>query len=631
MIRVNIKKRMQIITYGTYLLFALIAGKLFYEQVIHHEDIQNLAQQQWQREFTMRGARGVIYDCQYQKLAYDVTCYALAAVPSQIENPQQVANQLALILKEKPDEILTRLSKKASSVPFKGKARRLQKQQADQIQQLNIKGVYIIPDVVRYYPNEELLSHVLGFSGIDGQGLAGIELTYDHYLRGSNGSLEKVFDARGNLMKEYEDQYIAPKEGMRLKLTIDLNIQRIIDNHLEIAMKKYQCKQAIGVAMNPNNGAVLAMVAKPDYNPNDPLKQKEYHQILPIWMSYEPGSTLKSLTFAAALEEGVIDMFHDYYDDKGYEIVMGRRIKSWKAGGHGHQSFLQVLENSSNPGFVEISRRLGSKKLYKYVKDFGLTSKTGIDLPGESKGIMFDENMNELQAATVAFGQGISITPIQLVSAFSAVVNGGIRYQPYLVEQILDPYSEDIIYQKEPVAIQRVISQKTSEKMRYALESVVANGGGKNAYMQGYPIGGKTGTAQKVVDGSYSKTDYILSFLSAAPIYQPEIVLYIALDSPRNDVLYGGTLVAPIVKSIYEEVLPYLQVEKKEGMELKREWPVSENIKIEQFIGRTKKDVQQEGVQFEFFGEGDKVIDQLPAAGTYLESTSGKVWIYLGN
>ena len=206
---------MQIITYGTYLLFALIAGKLFYEQVIHHEDIQNLAQQQWQREFTMRGARGVIYDCQYQKLAYDVTCYALAAVPSQIENPQQVANQLALILKEKPDEILTRLSKKASSVRFQGKARRLQKQQADQIQQLNIKGVYIIPDVVRYYPNEELLSHVLGFSGIDGQGLAGIELTYDHYLRGSNGSLEKVFDARGNLMKEYEDQYIAPKEGMR--------------------------------------------------------------------------------------------------------------------------------------------------------------------------------------------------------------------------------------------------------------------------------------------------------------------------------------------------------------------------------------------------------------------------------
>ena len=507
----------------------------------------------------------------------------------------------------------------------------MQKQQADQIQQLNIKGIYVIADVLRYYPNEELLSHVLGFSGIDGQGLAGIELSYDDYLRGSDGSLEKVFDARGNLMIEYQDDYVAPKEGMRLKLTIDLNIQEIIDNQLEIAMKKYQCKQAIGVAMNPNTGAVLAMVAKPDYNPNDPLKQKDNHQILPIWMSYEPGSTFKSLTFAAALEEGVIDMFHDYYDDKGYEIVMGRRIKSWKAGGHGHQSFLQVLENSSNPGFVEISRRLGSDTLYQYVEDFGLTSKTGIDLPGESKGIMFDENMNELQAATVAFGQGISITPIQLVSAFSAVVNGGVRYEPYLVEQILDPYSEDIIYQKDPKVVKRVISQQTSEKMRYALESVVANGGGKNAYMQGYPIGGKTGTAQKVVDGSYSKTDYILSFLSAAPIYQPEIVLYIALDSPRNDVLYGGTLVAPIAKSIYEEVLPYMQIEKKEGMELKREWPISENIKIEQFIGRKKKDVQQEGVQFEFFGEGDKVIDQLPEAGTYLESTSGKVWIYLGD
>lgn len=631
MLRLQIKKRLKLVTYGTYLLFAIIAAKLFYEQIIHHQQISQYASSQWQREFSMRGARGMIYDCNHQKLAYDVTCYALAAVPSQIEHPERAAKQLALILNEKPQALEEKLRKKTSSVRFQGKARRLSKQQADQIQKLNIKGLYIVPDVLRYYPNENILSHVLGFSGIDGQGLAGLELAYDQYLRGSNGSLEKTFDARGNLMEAYEDELVATKEGMRLTLTIDLTIQKIIDAHLEEAMKKYQCSQAIGLAMNPNNGAIIAMVAKPDYNPNEPLKNKENHQILPIWMSYEPGSTFKSLTFAAALEEGVIDMFHDTYDDKGYEIVMGRRIKSWKAGGHGHQTFLQVLENSSNPGFVEISRRLGTQKLYEYVEKFGLTKKTGIDLPGESKGIMFGKNMNELQGATVAFGQGISITPIQLVSAFSSVVNGGIYYEPYLVQQILEPYSEDVIYQHKPKQRHRVISQETSKKMRYALESVVANGGGKNAYIQGYPIGGKTGTAQKVVNGSYSKTDYILSFLSAAPIQQPEIVLYIALDSPRNDVLYGGTLVAPIVKSIYEEVLPYLNVEKSKGMELKREWPRSENIQVQQFIGKKQKEVHQEGVQFEFFGTGDKVIDQLPVAGTYLESTSGKVWIYLGD
>lgn len=631
MLRYNIQKRLNLICYGTYILFTLIFGKLFYEQVIHQEDMSELAKQQWQRSFPTRGARGIIYDAHHQKLAYDVHCYTLMAIPSQIEDVKKTAEVLALLLKEEPSEILTKLQKKESSVRFQGSGRRLNKQQADQINQQRLKGIYIIPDVIRYYPNETLLSHVLGFSGIDGQGLAGLELSYDSYLRGKDGSIEKGFDARGQLMPYYEDTYIAPKEGMRLTLTIDTTIQKIVESHLENAMKQYQCKHAIGIAMNPNNGAILAMSAKPDYNPNDPLKQKDHHQILPIWMSYEPGSTFKSLTFAAALEEGVIDMFQDHYYDKGYEIVMGRRIKSWKAGGHGHQTFLQVLENSSNPGFVEISRRLGSQKLYEYVEAFGMNQKTGIDLPGESKGIMFDSNMNELQAATVAFGQGLSVTPIQLVSAFSAIVNGGVRYEPYLVNQILDPYSEDVIYQHQDKPIQRVISKKVSDQMRYALESVVANGGGKNAYIQGYPIGGKTGTAQKVVDGTYSKTDYILSFLSAAPIYQPEIVLYIALDSPRNDILYGGTIVAPIAKSIYEEVLPYLNIPKKEGMELKREWPLSENIKIQNFIGKKKKEVRQEGVEFIYFGEGDTVIDQLPKANTYLETTSGKVWIYLGN
>lgn len=631
MLRSRIEKRIRWVMAGGCLIFGMIGVKLFYEQVIHQQDMAEKAQSQWQREFTMQGARGMIYDRNRKVLAYDVTCYALAAIPSQVENPDQCAAKLSLILKQDPKDLAAKLKQKQSSVRFQGSARRLNKQTADQIAQLNLPGIYLVPDSIRYYPNGNLLSHVLGFSGIDSQGLAGIELEYDEVLKGTNGSLEKYYDARGNLMEDYNEIYTSPKEGMRIQLTIDTTIQSVVESHLDEAMMKYQCTNALALAMNPNTGAILAMAARPDYNPNEPMKHKDNHQILPIWMSYEPGSTFKSLTFAAALEEKAIDMFKDRYYDRGYEIVMGRRIKSWKAGGHGDQSFLQVLENSSNPGFVEISRRLGTKKLYQYLKDFGVMEKTGIDLPGESKGIMFGEDMNELQAATVAFGQGISVTPIQLVTAFSSLVNGGVRYQPYLVEAILDPYSEDIIVSHEPKKIKQVISKETSDLMRYALESVVANGGGKSAYIQGYPIGGKTGTAQKVVDGSYSKTDYILSFLSAAPINDPQIVLYIALDSPRNDILYGGTLVAPIAKSIYEDILPYMGVEKQEGMELKREWPLSENIKVGDFIGRKQSEVIQEGVSFTFFGEGEKVVSQLPEPGTYLSSTSGKVWIYLGD
>ena len=314
-------------------------------------------------------------------------------------------------------------------------------------------------------------------------------------------------------------------------------------------------------------------------------------------------------------------------------MVGGARIKSWKAGGHGHQTFLQVLENSSNPGFVEISRRMGLDREYEYVTKFGFGQKTGIDLPGESKGIMFKkEVMGELEQATVAFGQGLSVTPIQLVTAFSAVVNGGTLYTPYITKSINDPITHDPILEFKPTKKRQVISEETSKLMRYALESVVANGGGKPAYMEGYKIGGKTGTAQIAENGVYSTSNYILSFLSAAPIDDPQIVLYIAADSPQNDILYGGTVIAPIAKSCYEDILPYLKVEKAEKQIPKKLiCPETENIKVKNFVGKKKKDVQQEGVTFTFLGEGDTVLEQMPVDGTTLPAEGGEVWIYLGD
>ena len=422
---------------------------------------------------------------------------------------------------------------------------------------------------------------------------------------------------------------------MDVVLTIDSKIQDIVERELNNLVKRYKPKAALALAMNPKTGEILAMVSKPDFDPNNyqEYPKEIYNRNLPIWMSYEPGSTFKSVTFASALELHLFDMFKDTYLDRGYEMVEGARIKSWKAGGHGLQTFLQVLENSSNPGFVEISRRMGLENLYEYVMRFGFGTKTGVDMPGESSGIMFAKHaMGPVEQATVAFGQGISVTPIQLVTAFSAIINGGILYKPYITKSINDPITHDPIVEVKPTKQRRVISEETSKQMRYALESVVANGGGKPAYLEGYQIGGKTGTAQKAENGVYSHSNYILSFLSAAPMNDPQIVLYVAADSPNNDILYGGTVIAPIVKACYEDILPYLGIEKVEKQIPKKlVWPETENIVLQNFIGKRKEEVHQEGVTFTFVGDGDVVMEQLPAAGTSFSYEGGEAWIYLGN
>lgn len=422
---------------------------------------------------------------------------------------------------------------------------------------------------------------------------------------------------------------------MDVQLTIDANIQNIVEREMNNLMTRYKPASALALAMNPKTGEILAMVSKPDFDPNhyEDYSSDIYNRNLPIWMSYEPGSTFKSITFASALDLNLFDMFKDTYFDKGYEMVGGARIKSWKAGGHGLQTFLQVLENSSNPGFVEISRRLGLDNEYDYVTNFGFGEKTGVDLPGESTGIMFKKSvMGEVEQATVAFGQGLSVTPIQLVTAFSAVINGGTLYEPYITKSIQDPITHDVILEYKPTIKRQVIQEETSKQMRYALESVVANGGGKAAYIEGYKIGGKTGTAQKAENGVYSTSNYILSFLSAAPMDDPEIVLYIAADSPQNDILYGGTVIAPVVKACYEDILPYLGIEKvDEQIPKKLIWPETENFKLENFVGKKKKEVVQAGVTFTFIGEGDTVMEQMPEAGTTISSEGGEVWIYLGN
>nr|WP_274718597.1 penicillin-binding transpeptidase domain-containing protein [Amedibacillus hominis] len=616
------------------MIFCCILGKLGYEQIFHHEDIMEKALSLWEREFTIAGLRGSILDKNGNVLAHDIPSTSVMVVPAQIKDPDATAEKLSEILGADKAKIKATISKHVSTQKIQPEGRLISDDKAKKLEAMDLDGVYLVQDSLRNYPNNNYLAQVLGFTGIDNQGLAGLELQYNDILTAKSGALHIPFDAKGHNVDLYQENYEAPGRGMNVKLTIDSNIQDVLEREINNLVKKYSPKSALALAMDPNTGEVLAMVSKPDFDPNhyQDYSSDVYNRNLPIWMSYEPGSTFKSVIFSSALELNLFDMYKDTYMDKGYEMVGGARIKSWKAGGHGLQTFLQVLENSSNPGFVEISRRMGLDNEYAYVKKFGFGEKTGIDLPGESSGIMFKkEAMGEVEQATVAFGQGLSVTPIQLVTAFSAIVNGGTLYKPYITKSVNDPITNEVIMEQKPTVNRRVISEDTSKKMRYALESVVANGGGKPAYMEGYKIGGKTGTAQKAENGVYSSTNYVLSFLSAAPIDNPKIVLYIAADSPKNDVLYGGTVIAPIAKACYEDILPYLGVKKtKDQIPKKLIWPETENIKVQDFVGKKKKDVTQEGVTFTFIGEGDTVMEQMPEAGTTL-GEQGEVWIYLGN
>lgn len=617
----------------TVLIVISIILKIGYIQIIDRVNIYNKAVELWQRSFPVEANRGLILDSTNNVLATNLTTASLVVVPSQIKDIEMTAQKISEILNVDTKVMQEKLSKKVSIQRIQPEGRQLDDEVAAKIDRLKLPGVYLIKDTKRYYPKDNYLGQTLGFVGIDNQGLLGLELKYDEYLNGNNGSIDYFMDAKSNPLTLYPSVYSAPTTGFDLQLTIDGDIQDIVERELNNAYDTYNPDGIWALAMDPNTGKILAMASKPDFNPNDykSADKDVYNHNIPIWKTYEPGSTFKIITFSSALNENLFDMDKDTYFDKGYEIVGGARIKSWKKGGHGLQTFREVLQNSSNPGFVEIGRRLGKDKLYEYVKKFGLTEKTGIDLPGESKGIMFDYDVfNELEQATVAFGQGISVTPMQLVRAVCACVNGGTLYKPYLVDKIIDNYSNDIIYEKKPEALRRVISEDTSKKVRDALETVVTDGGGKNAYIDGYRIGGKTGTAQKAVNGSYVDGGYILSFIGIAPIDDPKIVLYVAMDNPKNCVQYGGTTVAPIARKMLVDILPSMGVEKVSSQRQKAyTFMDAKSVKIENYIGKSKKEVSNPELKFKFIGEGNKVIDQLPRVGEYVEAGSTVV-IMLG-
>src|SRR5699024_10615991 len=482
-------------------VFITIIVRLGYVQFFMGDELLEEANELWTRDIVFEPERGNILDLNGDILAENVTAPSIVVVPRQIEHPEETAEKLANVLNITTDEVYEQITKNASSVNIRPAGIKIGEQEEKAIRTLNLEGVYLAKDSKRHYPNGEELSHVLGFAGIDNQGLMGLELFYDDKLKGDPGSLSFYSDAKGRRLDTLADVYTPPTDGLHLQTTIDSKVQKIIERELDLAESKYNPDSALAIAVNPKTGGVLGMASRPNFHPENyqEVDASIFDRNLPIWRTYDPGSTFKIITLAAALEEEVIDLEEDEYHDDGSISVDGTKISCWKSGGHGHQSYLEVVQNSCNPGFVMMGDMLGTDRLFSYIDQFGFGKKTGIDLQGETNGIIFDpDRVGPVELATTSFGQGVSVTPIQQVMAVAAAVNGGYLYEPHIAHGWVDPQTEEVVEEMEPVVRERVISQETSEEVRHALETVVAEGTGRPAYVEGYRVGGKTGTAQKV-------------------------------------------------------------------------------------------------------------------------------------
>jgi len=624
---VTVRKRLTYALIGGLIIFLIIDLRLGYVQFVLGDELTDRARDSWSRNIPFEPERGQITDRNGIPVATNKSAPTVYVIPRQIEDAAEASGRLAAAL-NMPQEKLYKQMTKISSIERIQEGRKISFEKAREIRALNIKGVYIAEDSKRHYPFGSYLSHVLGFTGIDNQGLMGLELYYDQELRGSRGSVQFFSDAKGRRMPNMSDDYEPPMDGFDLRLTIDTKIQTIMERELDNAEAVYNPDGIVAIAMNANNGEILAMSSRPTFDPSKfrEVPQEIYNRNLPIWSTYEPGSTFKIITLAAAIEEGKVDLEHDHFHDPGFSKVGGATLKCWKRGGHGSQSFLEVVENSCNPGFVELGDRLGKEKLFEYIRNFGFGQKTGIDLAGEGTGILFNMNqVGPVEQATTAFGQGVSVTPIQQVAAVAAAVNGGILYQPYIAKELIDPVSGEVALRKIPVAKRRVISEETSKEIRHALESVVAQGTGRNAFIESYRVGGKTGTAQKAKDGRYLENNHIVSFIGFAPADDPQIVVYVAVDNPKGTIQFGGTVAAPIVGKIMEDSLRAMKVNpRKNQIEKERTWLDPRVISIPDVVGLTRKELlqQMDSLRLEVSGDGDTVVRQAPEPGVKVEEGS---------
>lgn len=614
----------------------MLVVRLINVQLLQSEELTKKAEENWDREIPFANERGTITDRNGKVLVTNELAPTLYFMPSQNKDVEGAAKAIASVLNVKEEILIEKMSKHTYLVKLAPEAKNISYEDAVKLQSLQIDGLYTGIDYIRAYPYGTLLSRLLGFTGYDMQGLAGIEYAYDELLSGKSSAIRLFTDAKAQALQHVDDGWRSGEDGATLELTLDLKVQEIVERELNQAMIQYDADQALALAMNPNTGEILALASYPTYNPAEyqEVGQEIYNRNLPVWMTYEPGSTFKIITLSAALEEKVVDLQKDHFYDPGYAMVEGARLRCWKRAGHKDETFLQVVENSCNPGFIELGQRVGADKLMEYIHNFGFGETTGSQIAGEASGILFSKDaFGPVEHATTSFGQGISVTPIQQVQAVSAAVNGGKLFTPYIVKRVLDPETNEVVQETEPKLKRQVISEETSAQVREALESVVANGSGRQAYRDGLRIGGKTGTAQKVENGRYKDGDYIVSFIGFAPANNPEIVVYVAIDNPKGGLVFGGTMAAPIVGQIIEDAYPYLGINKtSDQLERSYRWGDPLTARVPNLVGLTTDEVAKTLYPFrlQLHGKGNKITSQMPEPDT-LAPQDGLIHLYLGD
>ena len=567
------KKKILVVFLAAFILILYLIGRLVYLMVFDAEYYQQKAEDLHERERDIKAARGEIIDRNGTVLATNRTVCTISVIHSQIENPEKVIEKLSEFLEMDADQVRKKVEKISSIERIRSN---VDKRTGDKIRNLGLAGVKVDEDFKRYYPYNELASKVLGFTGGDNQGIVGLEVKYEKYLKGINGKILTTTDARGIELDGVAEDRLEPEAGNTLRISLDYTMQKYA---LQMAEKVRTEKQAdkVGIIlMNPQNGEIYAMVNVPEFDLNQPfmLNNEETGENLTdeqrqdalnqMWRNgcindtYEPGSTFKIITASAGLEEGAVHLT-DQFSCPGYKVVEDRRIRCHKVGGHGAENFVQGIQNSCNPVFIEVGLRIGVDRFFDYFRQFGLMDLTGVDIPGEAGTIMHKkENVGQVELATISFGQSFQITPIQLATTVSALVNGGRRVTPHFGMEVLSAEGKKVKTFRYN-AKKHIVSEKTSQTMRELLESVVAEGSGNNAYVEGYRIGGKTATSQTL---PRSANKYISSFVGFAPADDPQILGMCVIYNPQG-VYYGGTIAAPVIGKIFENILPYLGIEKQ--------------------------------------------------------------------
>ena len=627
---------------GFLVLFELVifflAVRIFFIQVCQTNFWQKKAYEQQTRDRLIKPNRGMIFDRNMISLAKTQSVNSISVIHAQIKEPEKVASVLAKKLDLDYDETLKKINKRVALERIKTK---VDKNIADEIRKLNLNGVVIDEDIKRIYPYFNLASQVIGFVGKDNQGIIGLEAKYDKYLKGKPGKIMTETDASGREIKNGGEYRKDPTPGNNLVLSLDLVLQKYSEQALEKAVKAKKAKRGAIILLNPNDGEIYAMANKPDFDLNKPfevndlnLTAKEKNDLLNnMWRNfsindtYEPGSAFKIITSTAGLEEKVITP-ETKFNCSGVKLVGGRNIKCWRfPRGHGAETFVQGVQNSCNPVFMEIAEKLGAENFYKYLEKLGLKNKTGVDLPGEAVGIMHKlKNVGPVELATMGFGQSFQITPLQLMRAASCVVNGGKLITPHFGTKILD--SEGNIIKKIKFPEQKnIISRETSETMKKILESVVAKGTGNKTYIPGYRIGGKTATSEKLPRRSGK---YIASFLTFAPAENPIVMTLVLIDEPQG-IYYGGQVAGPIMKEILENALPYLNVKRKynsEELDLNETQEILVPSFLNMNVSDAKKELSKIKLNFEIVGNGEFIYQQFPMEGEKINLNS-KVILYV--